>query len=568
MLFKKKRQKTHELELDEILADTTNSLDFNTGRLEGRLESPLGPLRIYAVGVVFFCIALAFLAKLGSLELIHGAEFRNRSDTNKLDSNVIFAERGAILDRTGELLGWNIESEKQKAFSLRTYSTRRGIGPVLGYISYPKKDTSGFYFRTEYVGRGGVEEAYNEQLQGKNGERLLEVDAKGKEVSGHVVHDPVKGASLTLSLDARLSEALYDQIATTTAARGFRSGAAAIMDVTTGEIIAMASYPAFDPNVMVEGKDAQTIADYTENPQLPFLNKVISGLYTPGSIVKPFMALAALRDHTVSPEKQFFSSGKITIPNPYTPDQPSVFTDWKAHGWIDMRRAISVSSNVYFYIIGGGFEGQKGIGISRIHNFFAMMGFASTTGITLPGEVVSNVPTPEWKQKTFGEDWRLGDTYHTSIGQYGFQTTPITMLRAYAAIANGGTLVTPTIIKTDKPVDSGVKVAIPAADREVILEGMRQCALEGTAHTLNHPEVAIAAKTGTAELGATKAYVNSWVTGFFPYQHPKYAFIFLMEHGPRTNPFGSAAAFGQFLDWMQINAPQYLDPANMPTYKP
>ena len=168
----------------------------------------------------------------------------------------------------------------------------------------------------------------------------------------------------------------------------------------------------------------------------------------------------------------------------------------------------------------------------------------------------------------FGEDWRLGDTYHTSIGQYGFQTTPITMLRAYAAIANGGTLVTPTIIKTNKPINAGIKVAMPAGDRQIILEGMRQCALEGTAHTLNHPEIEIAAKTGTAELGATKAYVNSWVTGFFPYQHPKYAFIFLMEHGPRTNPFGSAAAFGQFLDWMKINEPAYLDPQNMPTYQP
>ena len=548
-----------EIELDEILIDSSNMPDFNTGRLEGRLESPLSRMSIYAVGGVFILIALAFLSQLFLLQIVRGNDFALRSETNKLDKNVIFAERGAVLDRNGEQLAWNVTSDNDKAFSDRAYSTRRGIGPIVGYLSYPKKDKSGFYFRTDYIGRGGVEEAYDTVLEGKNGEQFLEVDAKGKKVSGHVVHDPVKGENITLSLDARLTEALYDQIATTTGVRGFRSGAAAIIDIRTGEIIAMASYPAFDPNVMVKGEDSKLIEEYIKDDKLPFLNKVISGIYTPGSIVKPFMALAALRDNVVSPEKQFFSSGKITIPNPYTPSQPSVFTDWKAHGYIDMRRAISVSSNVYFYIVGGGFEGQKGIGIKRIHDFFAMMGFASTTGISLPGEVEGNVPNPEWKKKTFNEDWRLGDTYHTSIGQYGFQTTPLTMLRAYTAIANGGTLITPTILKTDVLTGTTTQVDMPKGDRQIIVEGMRQCAIEGTAHVLNRKDIEIAAKTGTAELGATKAYVNSWVTGFFPYKNPKYAFIFLMEHGPRTNPFGSSAAFAQFLDWVKINEPQYLE---------
>ncbi|MFM2374095.1 MAG: hypothetical protein RLZZ234_90 [Candidatus Parcubacteria bacterium] len=558
MRWFRKTPHIYELELDHILADSTNKPAFNTGRLEGRLEAPLSERSIYAVGGGFVLIATVFLYQLFQLQVVRGDEFRARSETNRLDTNIIFAERGAIVDRTGEPLAWNIEAEDGAAFSKRAYSTRRGISPVVGYLSYPKKDKSGFYFRTEYIGRGGVEESYDTQLEGKNGEQLLEVDARGEKVSGHIVHDPVPGTSLELSIDAALSEALYDQIATTTIARGFRSGAAAIMDVETGEIIAMASYPSFDANVMLLGTDEAQIKAWHEDTRLPFLNKLISGLYTPGSIVKPFMALAALRDNTVSPLTSFFSSGKLTIPNPYSPDKPSVFTDWKAHGSVDMRRAIAVSSNIYFYIIGGGFEGQKGIGITRMHDFFEHYGVNQKTGIDLPGEVTGIVPNPEWKQEAFDDDWRLGDTYLTSIGQFGFQTTPLSMLRAYAAIANGGILLTPTIIKADTPLGTTTNLELPAEHRRVILEGMRQGAIEGTARTLNRKDVMIAAKTGTAELGATKAYVNSWVTGFYPYEKPKYAFIFLMEHGPRANLFGSSPAFAQFLNWMAINKPEYL----------
>jgi penicillin-binding protein 2 len=515
-------------------------------------------MSVYAVGVVFFIIVGVFTWQLFMLQIVKGEEFRERSETNRLDTTIIFAERGAIVDRTGEPLAWNVRSETGAAFSERAYASWRGLGPVVGYVSYPRKDRSGFYFRTEYIGRGGVEEEFDAILEGKNGEQLLEVDAHGDPVSGHIVHAPVPGDTVTLSLDARLTEALYDQIATTTITRGFRSGAAAIMDVNTGEIIAMASYPAFDPNVMVKGEDEETIKAWNEDERLPFLNKLISGLYTPGSIVKPFMALAALRDDTVSPSASFFSSGRLVIPNPYSPDKPSVFTDWKAHGTVDMRRAIAVSSNIYFYIVGGGFEGQKGIGITRMHDFLTRFGVGSTTGISLPGEVEGTVPNPEWKRQTFDDDWRLGDTYLTSIGQFGFQTTPLAMLRAYAAIANGGTLLTPTMLKTDRPIGTTTRVELPAEHRRIIIEGMREAVLDGTARTLNRKGVEIAAKTGTAELGASKAFVNSWVTGFYPYEEPKYAFIFLMEHGPRANLFGSSPAFNQFLDWVALNAPEYL----------
>ena len=557
MFFKRKSQKI-EIELDEIFADATNLPDFNTGRLEGRIEEPLSKWNLYGVSVIFFFIAATFLAQLFSLQVVKGEQYAKQSATNTLAKNVIFAERGVVKDRNGELLAWNIASEKNAVFSERTYSTRRGIGPLVGYVSYPRKDKTGFYYRTEYIGRGGVEEGLNQALVGENGEQLMEVNAHGKAVSQHVVHESVPGKEVTLSIDAALSEALYDQLATTTLTRGYHSGAGAIIDVHTGEIIAMASYPAFDPNVIVKGEDANLIESYSKDDKLPFLDKIISGLYTPGSIVKPFLAFAALRDHTIDPLKTIFSAGKMYVPNPYTPDHPSVFTDWKANGAMDMRHAIAMSSNIYFYQVGGGFEGQKGVGIDRMHDFFTYVGLASTTGIELPGEVSGNVPNPAWKKKVFNEDWRLGDTYFTSIGQYGFQVTPLEMLRAYAAIANGGTLLTPTVLKTDRPIGTTTKLIMPPEHRQIVIEGMRLAAQIGTAKALNKPYMEFAAKSGTAELGATKAYVNSWVTGFFPYKKPKYAFIFMMEHGPRANLFGSSPAFGQYIDWIHTNAPQYL----------
>lgn len=556
-MWRRRHKRGREIELDEIFIDSSNLPSFNRGRMEGRLETPLERRNIISVGVVFFLILSVFLFKLFSLQVVEGNEFALVSERNRLDKTVIFSERGVIYDRTGERLAWNTEAEGIQDFAQRQYSDRRGLGQLLGYISYPQKDSAGFYYRTEYIGRGGAEQAYEEELEGENGEQLIEVDARGQLVSAHVVHAPEPGKSITLSIDAALSEALYDIIATTTAERGFTSGTGAIMDVETGEIIALANFPSFDPEVMASGTNRELIKSYNEDERLPFLNKFISGVYTPGSIIKPFVAFAALSEHIVDPLKTFVSTGKLVVPNPYNPDNPSIFTDWKAHGAVDMRRAIAVSSNVYFYIVGGGFGDQKGLGITKLNQHLNRFGLGTTTGIALPGEVAGTVPSPAWKEEAFEDGtWRLGDTYLTSIGQFGFQTTPIEILRGYAAIANGGTLVTPTVLKDH--VGEKVELNLNPADRQVVIEGMRGSVVDGTARAINRSDIIFAGKTGTAELGASKAYVNSWVGGFFPYESPKYAFVLLMEHGPRENLFGSSPAFSQFLMWAVKNKPEYF----------
>jgi penicillin-binding protein 2 len=309
------------------------------------------------------------------------------------------------------------------------------------------------------------------------------------------------------------------------------------------------------------GKDSKVINGYLADKRKVFLDRAISGLYTPGSIVKPIFAIGALAEGIIDQYKQIISTGSISIPNPYFPDQKTVFKDWKAHGWTDIKEAIAVSSDVFFYEIGGGFEDQKGLGILKIGEYSKLFGMDEKTGVDVPDEKSGVIPSPEWKLKNFnGDPWRIGDTYHTAIGQYGFQVTPIEMARAVSAIANDGTLLTPHFILGDKEKENQIRIIdLKKEYFDIAHEGMRQAVTYGTAVALNVPYVDVAAKTGTAQLGVLKNKVNSWAIGFFPYENPKYSFTIMMEAGPSTNGVGASSIMRQLLDWMSIYTPEYFE---------
>ncbi len=555
----KKSQQLPTVELDEILLDAFNSPSFNTARLEGRRELPIKPRSVYLVGIIFVLIAGGFLSRIYTLQIDEGARFRHISDNNSLNKTVIIAERGVVYDRNDELLIWNEHDfSNQYDFPVRAYSDRLGMGQLIGYVSYPQKDKKGVYYRTEYLGRTGVESAFEEVLHGVNGEKIIEVDAHGDVVGEHSLRVPIVGKTLKLSVDAGLSEMMYQVISTSSIKAGFRSGAGAIMDIHTGEIIAMTSYPSYDPEVMADGDDTKLIAEYNKDDRLPFLNKVVSGVYTPGSIVKPFVAYSALLEKIIDPNQTIVSNGYILVPNRYNPSQPTRFNDWRVQGPMTMREAIAFSSNVYFYTIGGGFGDQPGIGITKMSANFKKFGMGSVTGINIATEQSGVVPDPAWKKEVFDDDWRLGDTYFTSIGQYGFQQTPLQMLRAYAALANGGKLLTPHVVYGQ--VSSSTDIGLNPPYLKIIYEGMRKTVNYpgGTARRLEKDYVAIAAKSGTAEIGFGNAYVNSWAAGFWPYENPQYAFILLMDKAPRSNALGATTIMADVFDWMKDNRPQYL----------
>lgn len=554
--WRKRRRVSKEIAPDEIFLDASNLPQFNTHHFEGRFEAPISRKTIITISSLFIIVGAVFFSRLWFLQVAHGESYSTRSENNRLRFSDIFANRGVIFDRNGVVLASNKENANGD-FSLRTYSTVPGMSHLIGYVKYPTKDAHGFYYRKTFQGQDGVESTYNEQLSGLNGLKIIETDARGNMQSESVSRLPEDGKNLTLTIDSKLQSKLYEIMKETAETRGFRGGAAVIMDVTNGELLSLTSFPEYDSALLTEG-NSEALKKYSTDTATPFLNRAVSGLYTPGSIVKPILALAALKEGIIDPRKQILSTGSISIPNPYFPDKKTVFTDWKAHGYVDMRRAIAVSSNVYFYAIGGGFADQLGLGVERIEKYVRSFGLGEKTGINLPSEKTGVIPSPAWKAEVFpGDPWRIGDTYNTSIGQYGFQMTPLQIARYVSAIANGGTLFTPTIVKTDTP-QKGTKLDFNESHMRIVKEGMREAVTEGIAGGLNVASVEVAAKTGTAELGAAKQLVNSWSVGFFPYNNPKYAFAVMMERGPQENQIGGTYVMRQFLDWLAIYESQYL----------
>ena len=357
---------------------------------------------------------------------------------------------------------------------------------------------------------------------------------------------------------------MYEEIKNLTDTIGYVGGAGVIMDVKNGEVLAMTSYPEYSSQIMTDGQNRAVINKYlTDNKNTPLLNKVIDGIYTPGSTVKPFMAYAALTEKVIDPYQNILSTGSISIPNPYDPKNPTVFRDWKAHGYVDMRKALAVSSDVYFYEVGGGYQNQPGLGISNIDKYMQMFGFGQPINSPFFAGAIGTIPTPDWKANTFKDDkkWNIGDTYHTSIGQYGFQISPIQMVRADAALANGGKLLEPKILLNENDFnDTTTDLKLDPSYIKTITEGMRDGVIKdyGVVKVLNSPDYTVAAKTGTAELGVYKQLINSWVTGYFPYENPRYAFAIIMEKGPASNTRSASFVMKGVLDYMATNKPEYL----------
>ncbi len=557
-LFKRKNRNSKTIDPDEIFLDSKNLPDFNTDQFEGRMERPISRLSLKFLGIFVLFVGVVFISKLWNLQIVQGQVFRMRGENNSLHKSIIYADRGVIYDRNKLPIVWNDINSKSLDFSLRVYATSTGLSTVLGYLKYPTKDSSGIYYQDKFDPKDGLEKVLNDQISGKNGTKIIETDVKGNVVSESVIDPPIPGNNIELSIDLKLQKELNKSLLDVADRAGYRGGAGVIMDVRTGEILASSNFPEYDSQIMTDGSSSSKINSWINDKNHPFLNRVVDGLYTPGSIMKIFVAMGVLDQGVISPEKQILSTGSISVPNPFFPDKPSIFLDWKAHGLVDLRHALAVSSNVYFYEVTGGYQSQKGIGIANIEKYTRMFGFGTTTGITFPGENTGTIPDPEWKKENFnGEDWRVGDTYNTAIGQYGFQVSPLQAVRAVGALANGGKLLTPTFVKDRAPKISSMVNLNPDFFR-IVKEGMRLGVTEGTSQAINFPFVAVASKTGTAQLGVSKDEVNSWVVGFWPLDDPKYAYAIVMERGSKNNQFGAVLVMQEFFDWLHVYDSEYL----------
>lgn len=558
-LLRKRKYKNQEIAPEDIFLDSSNLPDFDPHQLEGRIEKPIGRKTVMLTGAFFIIVGLLFFGRAYDLQIKNGYAYTKQSEENHLQNSLIFADRGIIEDRNGVKLAWNMPPDEEGDFSKREYTDLSGMNNLLGFIKYPSKDNNGFFYKEDISGQDGVEQYFNADLAGANGSMIVETDAKGNVESHSTVRPPEPGHELALSIDSRVTNMMYEDIKKSSDLSGFQGGAGVIMNVHTGEVLAMTTYPEYSSQVLSDGTNTPAIQAYLTDPKNVFLDRTIAGLYTPGSIVKPFISLGVLNEGVISPDKKILSTGSISIPNPYFPDKPSVFHDWRVNGWTDLQEALSVSSDVYFYEVGGGYEGQPGLGIQNIDKYMSLFGFGKPIANSFFTGKAGIIPTPEWKAANFdGDPWRVGDTYNTSIGQFGFQMTAIQAVRAVAAIANGGTLVDP-VIKKSEPTTTETITSIPENDYDIVRGGMRLAVTDGTMTSLNFPNVQIAGKTGTAELGTTKSYINSWATGFFPYDNPQYAFALVLEKGPSAYREGAQAVIHNLFVDMASSTPEYLN---------
>jgi penicillin-binding protein 2 len=556
--IRRKSRLTTEINPDEILIDASNVADFDRDQFEGRIERPLGRKTLVAATTLIALLFVAYIARAGTLQLIDGEMYAERAKNNQLAQRTIFADRGIIEDRNGVPLAYNKRESVADDYAQRVYIDMPGLAHVIGFAQAPAKDSGGTYYRTQFIGMDGAEKAFNDMLGGKNGLKLTETDARDKVVSESTIQPPQSGDKLTLSIDANVTSGLYEVIAKRAQEAHAIGGAGLIMDVRTGELLALTSYPEYSPNAMVEG-DKDAIRSYNTNKNQPFLDRAVDGLYSPGSIIKPIMAAAALQEGVITEHTTIVSTGQISIPNPYNPSKPTVFRDWRVNGILTVRDAVAVSSDVFFYEVGGGFKNQPGIGIANIEKYFRMFGYGSDAGLTGFSYKTGTIPSPTWKAENFPDDptWRVGNTYHTAIGQYGMQVTPLQAVREAVAVANGGYLLKPTLL-ANAPKQNVERLPIDPYNLQVAREGMRQGVKTGIATAINFPFIQAAAKTGTAEVGVRNEYQNAWMIGFWPYDEPKYAFAVVLEKMPSGTPVGGASVMYDFFQWMNSNAPQYL----------
>lgn len=558
-LWRKRSRKdaTDNLWPDEVFLDATNIPGFERERFEGVIERPLSKASFYAFGIFLMLFGFLMFGRSFWLQVVRGSELAQRAQSNYIEKTFIEPPRGIIYDRRGIPIVANeaftddkgIIQYRRKARHAYAYSQLLGyVGKITeeDLVELDKKIPG-----IVEIGKSGLEERYNDLLQGKPGEHDEEIDAQGRKVSEGLVVPPKEGNNITTAIHADLQEVFWTKLEETMRERGFRGGAGIIFDVKTGEVLSLVNAPSFDLDAFSRGLTQEEAKSIFQDPRSPLYNRAIAGTYAPGSIMKPYVALAALEEGVIDPLKNIYSSGALTLPNPYNPSKPSIFRDWKAHGYVDMRRALAVSSDVYFYTVGGGFEDVRGLGITKIKEWYSKFGFGSPTGIDLYGERKGTLPDPEWKAKIHPKDptWRIGDTYHISIGQGDLLVTPAEVARGLGLIALKGKEVPLHLLKQD-PTPPKQVLNIADKNWKVVQEGMLQATeAGGTAAALSWLPFDMAGKTGTAEIG-NKDRVNSWFIGYGPYEDPKIGMVIFLESGSRTNLVGASFVASETFRWI------------------
>lgn len=450
----------------------------------------------------------------------------------------------------------------------RQYVSGGQFSTIIGYVG--KVNTTDmardpYYLPSDTVGRLGVEASYEEILRGDHGQLVFEVR------TGMQSQMPTDGDNVVLTVDADIQKALFSSLWDMLREAGLSEAAAVVQNPRDGAVLGMVSFPTYDNNVFTGQLSQEDFQRLFLSSQRPLFNRAIAGTYNPGSTIKPLIGMMALQEDLVGPHQILVNDCvNLVVPNPADPEHPYIFNNWRADtGSFDLFRAIAQSCNVYFFTLGGGHGSFSGLGVQRIDDYLKKSFADILLRIDLPGEDAGFVPTPEWKYAEKKEPWYQGDTYNISIGQGDLSVTPLWLNAYTAAIANGGTVWQPRVASRIVDDQRSTVSTIPAQalgtlpfDAHVIgtmQAAMRETVRSGTAKILQDVGVAVAAKTGTAEVVKGQR-INSFLTVFAPADNPQIALTVLIE-GSASNQGYALRAARQFLQW-------YFSPKLSPTPLP
>ncbi|HEV3225998.1 MAG TPA: penicillin-binding protein 2 [Acidimicrobiales bacterium] len=486
--------------------------------------------------------------------------------------------------------------------TVRSYPLGRTASHVLGYVGSvtqdeldARKSSPKTYSLGDEIGKTGVERTYEDQLRGTPGKRVLEVDAKGTTIRQLSYDRPVAGNDVYLSIDANVQavteQALRDELNNAHNRRNrdgsynqSPAGAAVIEDPNNGQIIAMASFPDYDPSEFTRPIPTDTWTQLNDPASFyPLNNRALQGQYAPGSTFKLVTTVAGLRSGVITPDTTISDGGRYLVPGCTGALGQCSFTNsgGTAHGRVNLPRALSVSSDVYFYQLGGQFWTNRAALGDPIQAAAQDLGFNSETGIPLPGEQTGFVLTPDEKKKRHDQnptafpygDWYTGDNVQLAIGQNEVAVTPLQLVNAYSTVANSGTLYSPNVaIKITKGGTQDVvqaiqprvqhQVALPPEMRDPIMQGLTGAvnSPEGTAYGAfrGFPNWTVAGKTGTAQV--TGKQDTALFVGIAPAEAPQYVGVAVLEQ----SGFGATAAAPVIRRVFQALA----DPAHAPTVQP
>jgi penicillin-binding protein 2 len=527
---------------------------------------------------------------LGITEIVYIADSLAPYSPVRIKCNVDQKTAMIIQSKVHDWPGTGVEIQP-----VRDYPTGELTADVIGFLGpIPALEEKyytdlGFVPGRDKVGYAGVESSLDDILRGTNGTRVVEVDAAGlilRDLEPPV--DPIPGNNVVLTIDTRLQAAaeaaLIGEINTLNTQLGTiksSSGVVIAINPKTGQILALVSYPSFENNRMARVIPAYYYNQLEQDPGKPLFNRAVSAELPPGSVYKMAAAIGALNESVVTPEKQIFDPGKITILQKFTPNDPGTPRDFvcynrNGHGNLDFFHGVAYSCDVYFYKIGGGYENEVpngGLGIWREDEYAKALGYGQATGIELPGEASGLVPDPTWKRINLGENWSTGDTYISTIGQGYVLATPLQILMSFATIANDGKYVKPTLVKEvldsegnilkesqpqvlwDITKDPMINVFdqnnLPTGEKKIVQpwvltdlqQGLRMVVTIGTAKAqFEGTTYQSAGKTGTAEycddLAKAKNLCvpenwpsHAWYVGYAPYDNPEIAVIAFVYNG-------------------------------------